>query len=253
MEKIKISFNPKQRHIDEIAEWMVEEKKMLITNNGNWSSITYAFQNKNLVIATYKSETVGFYTLSNPDLTISIDVAEIKPKYRRKGIGKLMLEEIIKKFKNKETYGLYLFCAPESSHKIWKKLGFKYFPDNSKNDRFEKNYGRKKIEMYKIIKPYLKPQKLNNEIENEVIEIWNDETCKIENENPTWVWNLKYIKNTKILKKPIVHFGHYKWRIRWRKGNEIYKDCEYQYFDKKNEEFSSMIIKETPNINSHFR
>lgn len=236
MENIKVSFNPKQKHLDEISKWMVEEKKMPISSNGNWPSIAYAFQNKNLVIATHKNNTVGFYTLSSLDLTVSISVAEVKPNYRKKGIGKLLLEEIIKKYENQNTYALYLFCAPESSQRIWKKLGFKHFPNNTSNDRSDK------IEMYKIIKPYLKSRNSKFKNKNEIIEIWNEEPCRTNDENPTWVFNLKYKKKTKILKKPIVHFGDFDWRIRWRRGKEIYKDCKYKYFDRNNEEFSCMII-----------
>lgn len=254
MENIKISFKPKQKHLDEIAEWMVDEKKIPITNNGNWSSIVSAFEKKNLVIATHKNKTVGFYTLSNCDLSVSVSVAEVKPDYRKKGIGKLILDEIINNYANKEVYALYLFCAPRSSHKIWKKLGFNYYPNNSDNDRFQKNttifdkdYGKDKIEMYKIIKPYLKPRK-NVSDKNEIIEIWNNHPHYTEDENPTWTWNLKYTKQTNKLEKPIVHFGFYKWRIRWRKGNEIYKDCKYENFDRNNEEFNCMIIKEMPKI-----
>lgn len=242
MENIKISFNPKQKHLDEIAEWMMEEKKIPITSNGNWSSITYAFKNKNLVIATYKNKAVGFYTLSKPDLTIAIGVAEVDPNCRKKGIGKLMLQEIIKKYQTKNTYAFYLFCAPESSQRIWKKLGFKYFPNNSTNDKPDK------IEMFKIIKPYLKSRKSNLKNDNEVIEIWNDEPRRTDDENPTWVFNLKYKKNTTVLNKPIVIFGDFDWRIRWRKGTEIFKDCKYKWFDRNNKEFSCMIIKETPEL-----
>lgn len=242
MENIKISFNPKQKHLEEIGEWMIEEKQMPLNQNGNWSAIVAAFENKKLIIATRKNITVGFYTISFSMFTISIDVAEVNPKFRKKGIGKLLLAEIIRKYQRKEIYAFHLFCAPESSQNTWKKLGFKYYLNNSSNDRSSK------IEMYRIIKPVLSPKKYNPDLEHEVIEVWNDEPHKINNENPTWIWKLQYLKNTNILKKPIVHFGEYSWRIRWRKGNVVYSDCKYKWFDTKNEEFNCMVIKETPKL-----
>ena len=239
MENIKITFNPKQENLKEIEDWMVEEKKIPITENGNWESIIYAFENKKLVIATQKGKTVGFYTLSFYKYAISIGVAEVNPNYRNKGIGKLLLDKIIEKYSAKDIYALHLFCAPESSQKIWKKLKFKYYPNNSSNTRSQK------IEMYRIIKTNLNcSNKIENEID-EVIEIWNDEPYKTEKVQPTWIWKIKYLKNSSVLKNPIVHFGHHKWRIRWRKGETIYKDCKYSYFDNKNEEFSCIVIKET--------
>lgn len=243
MLNLKISFNPKQKHLDEIAKWMVDEKELPISSNGNFSSIRDAFENKNLVVATSEGKTVGFYALWKCGLTISISVAETKPNYRKKGVGRFMLEEIIKKYEKKEIYAFYLRCSPESSQKIWKKLGFQYCPDNSKKNRSE-------IWMYKIIKPYLKPNRLNTKIGNETIEIWNDKSGNKNDESPTWIWNLKYIKNTRTLIKPIVHFGHVRWRIRWRKENETLKDCEYQYFNIKNELAACMIIKELPELKS---
>jgi GNAT superfamily N-acetyltransferase len=234
MKEIKISFKPKQKNLDDISIWLLSKT--------NWICAIRAYENKSLVIALYKGETVGFYALSKLDLTISIDVAEVNPIYRRKGIGKLILEEIIKRLKNKESYALQLFCEPESSQKIWKKLGFKYFPENLNCDRFDKPT------MYKIIKPYLKFNNVNTKLGSEIIEIWNDEPIKTRNENPIWVWNLKYTKNTQILKKPIIHFGDNEWRIRWKKGNEIIKDCKYKHFDRKNEEFSCMVIRDLVGI-----
>jgi hypothetical protein len=242
MENIKISFNPKQKNLDDISKWMVEEKKIPIEINGNWKSILSAYNEKRLVIAIYKSKTVGFFIISKTELLIYIDIAEINPNFRKRGIAYQMLNEIIKKHEKNETYALHLFCAPESSHKIWNKLGFKYFPNNSEKNLYEK------IKMYKLIKPILKPKLNKYELEKEVIEIWNDEPYKTKDNNPNWTWYIIYIKNTKILKTPIVHFGDYEWRIRWRKGNEIIKDCKYKNFDRKNTEFNCMIIKETPNI-----
>jgi predicted GNAT family acetyltransferase len=240
LNNIKISFRPKQKHLDEIAEWIIDEIRIPIKNSGNWQSIISAYEDKTLIIATYKTKTVGFYTYSIFNSTISIGVAEVKLEFRGKGIGRILLEEIIKKHE-KDINALYLFCSPESSQKIWKKLGFKYFPNNSTNDRTTK------IEMYKIIKPFLKSRINNLKTDNEIIEIWNDEPHKTNDENPTWVWNLKFIKKTRILKNPIIHFGHYEWRIRWRKGNVVFKDCKYKYFNTQNNYYNYMLIENIPN------
>lgn len=240
MENIRISFKPKQEHLNEIAEWIIDKIRIPIKSSGNWDCITTAYENKNLVIATFKNKTVGFYAFSIYNLSISINVAEVNSDFRKKGIARLLLEEIIKKYE-KSIYALHLFCSPESSQKIWKKLGFKYFPNNSENNRSTR------IEMYRNIKPFLKYKKNISKTENEIIEIWNDEPYNTKDKNPTWIWNLKFIKKTRILEKPIIHFGHYEWRIRWRKGNEIFKDCKYKCFDNTNEIYNYMLIREMPN------
>ena len=45
MRNIETSFNPKQNHLDDIKNWMEEEKKMPISENSNWPSIISAFEN----------------------------------------------------------------------------------------------------------------------------------------------------------------------------------------------------------------
>lgn len=240
MRNIETTFNPTQNHLDDIEKWMVEEKKIPISENGNWTSVIDAFQRNTLIVATLKNETIGFYALRYTQSTLIINVAEVKPNYRRKGVGRLLLKEIIEKYKNEEVFVLKLHCSPKSTHLIWRDLGFEYFPDSPADT------SAGKIEMYKIIKPLLSCLNGNLNPTSEVVEIWDNEPGYTNDNNPTWVWKLEYLENSNILKKPIVHFGHYKWRVRWRKGDDIFRDCRYEYFDMKNEVFYCMIIKETP-------
>lgn len=238
MENIQISFNPQKANLDEIENWMFEETKLETFQNGNWPAVEFAFDKKRLVIAIIGEKTVGFYALSRIDLTASIYLAQVHPDFRNKGIGKFILEEIIRQLENTNTYAIDLYCSPESSQIVWKRLGFDYFPENSEKNRFEKPT------MYKIIKPFLKPclNKIGNE--NEVIEIWNDKEHKAYNKEPTWIWELEFVNDTRKLRKPIVHFGDCEWRIRWRKGEIIFKDCVYKNFNKNNDCFSCIIITE---------
>lgn len=244
IEDVKISFSPQNKHLCEIAEWKIDERELLMKNSGNWSCIINSHKNKELVIATYKNKTIGFYAFSFYDFCISIDVAQVDLNFRKKGVARLLLNEIAQKYEN-DIYALYLFCSPKSSQKIWKKLGFEHYPK-----ALGKDIRNGRVYMYKIIKPFLKPSKTNNNFkrENEVVEIWNDEPWRCENLEPNYVWDLKFIENTRILEKPIIYFGHYDWRVRWRKGNKIFKDCKYKYFDRENENFTFFLIKELPEI-----
>lgn len=242
MRNIETTFNPTQNNLDDIKNWMEEEKNLPISENGNWPSVISAFENNRLIIATDEKKTVGFYALRYSQSTFIIEVAEVKPNYRRKGVGRLLLEKIIERHQNEEIFALQLHCSPKSSHLIWKELGFEYFPDSPTDT------SAGKIKMYKIIKPHLTCLNGNLKPTSEVIEIWDNEPEYTNNKNPNWVWKLEYLENSNILKKPIVHFGNYKWRVRWRKGSEVYKDCSYERFDLKNEVFCCMIIKETPKL-----
>ena len=165
---------------------------------------------------------MGFYALRYDQSTLIIDVAEVKPNYRRKGVGKLLLEKTTERYQYEEVYALQLHCSPKSSHLIWKELGFEYFPDSPTDT------SAGKIEMYKIIKAHLSCQNENLKLTSEVIEIWDNEPDYTNDKEPTWVWKLEYLKNSTILKKPIVLFGNPEWRMRWRKGTDIYRDCTYE-------------------------
>lgn len=248
VENIKISFKPKSKHLDEIAEWKIDKRELFIKDSGSWASIIQSYENKELVIATYKNKTIGFYAFRYYDSSIHIDVAQVDFNFRRVGVARLLLDEIIKKYENK-IYALHLFCEPKSSQKIWKKLGFKHFPK-----ALEKDKTNGKIDMYRNVKPFLKPSKfkINSTEEREVIEIWNDEPYIVEFKKlePNYIWKLKFKKGTRILVKPIVYFGHYEWRIRWRKGNKIFYDGKYKRFYErlriKNDNFTFFLIKELP-------
>lgn len=245
IEDVKISFSPNDKHLLEIAEWEIDESNWLMKNTGSWSRITNSYKRKELAIATYKNKTIGFYAFSVYRFMISIDVAQVDLNFRNKGVARLLLDVIIQKYKN-NIYALDLYCQPKSSQEVWKKLGFEYYPKALFGDISEG-----KINMYRIIKSHLKPSKSNSspKTEREVIEIWNDEPYRCRNLEPNYVWDLKFIENTRVLEKPIIYFGYYEWRIRWRKGDKVFKDDKYKYFDKKYRDFGNFIlIEELPEI-----
>jgi GNAT superfamily N-acetyltransferase len=51
-------------------------------------------------------------------------ILEVRPGYRRKGIGRLLVEHIIKCAKDKGYPGISGFCSPEKSLPFWLKMGF---------------------------------------------------------------------------------------------------------------------------------
>lgn len=122
---IELEFNPTKAHLAAIKEWLKKEREE--TNEGfycNWEVIERAFNNKLVFIGLYNREPVGFmvYYLSAPKLIY--DIIEIKPSHRDKGLGKKMVLDSIKYFKEKGVTKVEVDSINEGSEQFCKKLGF---------------------------------------------------------------------------------------------------------------------------------
>lgn len=228
-DKMKISFKPTETQIAEIGKWLIEEQNM--TGEGfycNWDSIIYSFNKNKAVVISIDKKTIGFATWKySYDFTATIDIVEIKPTHRKKGFGKVLILQLFKYFKDKNIFVVDLQCAPASSEKTWKHLGFNSFPDNGED-------GNKQL--YQILIPSSKTITFNDE--NEFIELWNNEPCY----EPTWTWKLEFKEGTRNLIKPIVHPCHNDWRIRWKQKGVTVEDDNVKYFGKNEIYFGKFLI-----------
>lgn len=235
---IIVSFNPDKQNLDEIIDWMENEKNSPKESQGNWLAINSAFSENRLITASIENKTIGFFALLQNGSTATINIAEIHPEYRNMGVAKSFLNQIIAFLLKHNYYALDLMCAPASSEDIWKKLGFINIPQSPKNKK------SKNIILYRIITPIL--ETTNKIDEGETIEIWNNEPYNTVDDKPTWSWELKFREGTRILIAPIIQYTNYKWRIRWKIRDTVIKDCMLQHFDKNIIDY--VIIKNLPEI-----
>ncbi|WP_017257824.1 GNAT family N-acetyltransferase [Pedobacter arcticus] len=210
--------------MDEIEDWLIEERDK--TGEGfycNWNVIKSSYNKNELVIITYKNKTIGFITWSLlTDKTARIEIAEVKPTYRKKGFGKNLLTALLKFLKSKGINVVELRCSPKTSEPIWKSLGFIEFPDPPKNYNFDSLQSKK---LYTILRDHCQISDIT--LADETIELWNEEPHTIdENTQATYLWNIEFIEGTKKLTKPIIHPAHYDWRLRWVIKGKIIKDCK---------------------------
>lgn len=241
--KYIINFSPADHHISEIKKWLIDEERK--TRKGfycNWEIIKSSYVKGQLITISHRNRTIGFATFySNTEKTIKIEIAEIKPSYRKKGAGKKLTAELLKHFKDKGVVVAYLQCAPETSEPIWKKLGFIEYPDPPENYNFNAS-GNKQL--FQILTPHINPNNLGES--NERIELWNDEPYRTGDTEPTYVWHLEFIPNTRKLKTPIIHPAHYEWRIRWTSNGKVIKDNKIKYFGKEIDYETFIVIDELP-------
>jgi len=234
--KIIFSFSPTKHQLTEIKKWLLDERN--VTGEGfycNWEIIESSFTKKKLATISVDDKTIGFITWYNyPDYTSRIDITEIKPTHRSKGLGQMLISKLLEKLILQNIYAVKLECAPSSSELFWRHLGFIDFPEH----KFLWNKENK--ELYKILVPHLESQKVINT--GECIELWNDESFGNQSLNFTWKWQLLFKEGTRELVRPIIQPCHYDWRIKWTLNGAKIRDDKVKYFDKKEMIFGDFLI-----------
>lgn len=232
------NFNPTELHLSQIEKWLIEELNK--TGTGfykNWNIIAKAFDNNKLIAITENGFAIGFLVYKIHEIIIEIDIAELKPNYRNKGLGRKLVEDTLSEFKKNGMMICELFCSPENSEPIWKSLGFENFPDFPRDNR---------IRMFKSLIPTLKNSESNEMSER--IELWNMEPHLAQSNNPEWTWNLTFKENSRELTKPIIHPTHYDWQLSWKIGTETkFKNKVKKYYSDRIEFGSFVVIKTLPN------
>lgn len=212
---LEINVSPNDKHLSEIKSWLIEEEKK--TGDEffcNWNSITYAYDRKELTIIIKDNLVIGFLAYAITDFVVHIEITEIHPHYRKKGYGKILVNESLKGLKEKGNLVAELYCQPTSAEPIWEKLGFL---------RFSIRQNDSKINMYKLLIETLNVVEFNEN--DEVIELWGERFHITGNIETKWTWKVKGHK----LDNPIILPVFYDWEICWRKREKIYYEGKVKY------------------------
>ena len=232
------NFNPTEKHLSQLEKWLIDElNKTGIGFYKNWNIITKSFDKNELVVLTENDFAIGFLVYNIYEVIIEIDIAELNPNYRNKGLGRKLIEDTLSEFKKNGVMVCELFCSPENSEPIWKSLGFENFPDFPHDS---------KIRMFKPLVPSLTISEPNEM--NERIELWNMEPYLAEKNIPEWTWNITFKENSRELIKPIIHPANYDWQLSWKKGTETkFKNKVKRYNSDRIEFGNFIVIKALPN------
>lgn len=124
-----------------ITNWSEEQKQAFIMMQSMAQLAEYKtkFSGAHYLIILYKKKDVGrFYTWENDDEIRLIDIT-ILLQYRGKGIGKLLLGELIKKA-NKVQKKISLHVEPTNpALQLYLRLGFIYIKNNGRHYYMERN------------------------------------------------------------------------------------------------------------------
>lgn len=229
--ELKLNLTPTESDFKNIEVWLLDEYNSL--NEGfycNWSTIEKAYNNKKIVTINLFDEPVGFIVWTQDEITAEIDIFEIKPDQRGKGIGKYFHNQFSEYLKLQKFIVIKLFCSPRTSENFWKNLGFIKFP--------ERDYEESDLTYYK---PLIEVLATADKITEHKIELWDVEPHQIENKLPKWTWYVELTAGKLI--KPIIQPCDYKWNLRWSKNGTIIKEGKIKHFstDKNRIEYSPFL------------
>ncbi len=234
-----VTFSPSYNQLNEIKAWLIEEEGK--SDDGfycRWQDITSSFDKNELAIISSKKNAIGFVTWRiSTEKTAHIGIMEVRPGFRRRGVGRHLTNELLCFLKGQGIYVVELQCSPSSSENAWKCLGFLEFP-TAPNHNF--NIGANK-RLYTIIIEHL-PVNLSP-LSKETIELWDDEPRMIKNNTVCkYLWNVEVMPSTRKLIKPIIHPASYKWRLRWKVNGTIQSDSLIKLFGTQQIDFDSFLI-----------
>ncbi len=218
---MKLNTKPTSKHLAEIRSWLLEEKKNF--NEGfycNWNIIENSFSKNELFVLEFEKMIVGFISWTDHSgKYVDIDIMEISPKFRRKGLGRIMYDMAEQTFKDNSYLAIKLFCSPESSESFWQKMKFTKFPI--------RGYSESELTYYKPL-INVKGLSVNKFLANK-IELWNIEPYEIKEQEPKWTWEI-YNNNY-----PILQPCNPNWNLRLTKNGQIMKEDKIKYFDSEKE------------------
>ncbi|MDV7187626.1 GNAT family N-acetyltransferase [Lutibacter sp. TH_r2] len=200
---LSLNFNPTFSHIETIEKWLLEEVKN--TGEGfynNWSTISKAFDEQNLIVIFKNEDPIGFLVYNLDNNFSIIDIISIKPDIRGQGIARFFIKEVLLFFKSKGALVTTLFCSPEKSKHFWEKVGFSFFSEVL-NDN--------KISMYKELVETPKTTKSKNI--KAIIKLWDCEPYQARSKEPYKVWNIEFEEDNKTFKTPLIFPVSIDWQI----------------------------------------
>lgn len=123
-----ITFRPDKPQLEELKRWMIEENQRKEEFVHDISIITQHAAKNTLAIVILGNEAIGFVTWDIYKRRAYIAVAAIAVKHRKSGAGRFLTQTLFSDLLQKGIMALYLKCAPATSEKFWRKMGFQKMP-----------------------------------------------------------------------------------------------------------------------------
>lgn len=159
-------------HFDEIKTWLQKEHDPRINSFYNQiDNIEQSCMQDEMSCLTINNQTIAFVTWRFNKKIAYIDLFEIQPAYRNKGMGRELFSKLTSYFISSDIYVIELKYISDESKAFWKKMGFLKFKGNDFPSVTEKH-------LYKVIIECQKP--ILETPSESYLEIW-DNNCMSSN------------------------------------------------------------------------
>jgi N-acetylglutamate synthase-like GNAT family acetyltransferase len=231
----ELIISPTELDLECIKQWLIKEREE--TGEGfycNWGSIEKGFKNKQIICINENNNPIGFVVWNRREIYTEIGILEIKPNFRKKGIGEIFINKITEYFKQNEILVIKLFCEPRESEEFWKKMGFIQLPNSV--------FPKIDLEYYKCLVESIDSFRFTES--NSKLELWGVEPIKVGDTKAKWCWELNFEEGKNHLVLPIIHPCKKDWNLRWTKNGKIIREGKVKYFAKTESEilFSPFIF-----------
>lgn len=109
-------------HLPPIRRWLQESGSGFINN---WNLISVAQSKGDLHVVVAAREPIAFCLATSE----TIDILEVRKEFRRKGVGRRLVSQVVEAACVNGALGIYGFCKPMESLHFWKKNGFEHVWD----------------------------------------------------------------------------------------------------------------------------
>lgn len=217
----EIIYSVTEQHLNEIEQWLSDKQNESVSPIYNhWDFISAKQRTGQMMCLKMDGSVIGFITwISDFNYPLqSIEYLVICDKFQGKGYGRLLVNYCFDLFIKKGIKAVILLSATEESDIFWEKMGFERYPKEYDNNKYH----------YKFIVDSQKNISKNKA--DEVIEIWTAYSSDVN--VPSYTFEIVYETDLNTLRTPIIMLCDDSWRIRWRKGAQIFKDCQIKRFYK---------------------
>ncbi len=136
MSGLRLSFRlATDLDIQRIYSWLIEQDFRKVNGSFlcNWDLTQLAHENNQLFVAAFVDEPVAY-------IWEDFGILEVREEFRRKGVGKQLVEYAMEYAISSGRYAVSIECKPESSIPFWEKMGFEFHNENKASFVFEKSY-----------------------------------------------------------------------------------------------------------------
>lgn len=200
-----------EQHLLQLTEWLqaewvsTEHQGIARGFYCNLSIIQKAHAEGRLSCIVAAGECIAFVSYNNWSPVVRLDIVEVHPKHRGKGVGRLLVEKFIEDRLSNGDVAAEVECVPWDSHYFWQKLGFLEIPEGVDTN----HYFYERLKLYRPLHPKRDPLSPGEHR----FELWDKPVWEVGNSLARWEWAVTSEHGE--IHPPLIHPSNKEWKFRW--------------------------------------